>query len=130
MSNKKTGNEFEERVMNSLRMMGWWCHRFAQGPNGQPCDIIAVRDGEVWLLDAKHIAQSAQSFTFSRIEPNQATTFAYASQFGIRCGLAIRGVGNGIFLLRWEDALASGGKSIKLGSDRLMRLEDALGGGR
>lgn len=125
MNNKTIGNIGEQATMDELRRMGWWCHRFAQSVQGQPCDIIAVKDGEIWLLDAKHITKP--SFSMERIEPNQATAFFYAGQFGIKCGLALVFAGK-VWLLKWDDALemAKTKASAKVGDDRIVEMAYAL----
>lgn len=70
ISNKKLGSDFERDVAKKLFDKGWWVHNFAQGPDGQPADLIAVKDDYAMLIDCKVIS-SGDYFDLSRIEPNQ-----------------------------------------------------------
>ena len=53
MINKKLGNDFEQELCEILADAGYWVHNFANRKNGQPADIIAVRSGGAYLIDAK-----------------------------------------------------------------------------
>lgn len=46
-NNKKIGNKYELEFLKILKMNGYWCHLFAYNKNGQPCDIIGVKDDEL-----------------------------------------------------------------------------------
>jgi Holliday junction resolvase len=69
MSNKKLGNSFEAELCEILSEHGFWAHNLAQNSAGQPADVIAVRDGEAFLIDCKVCSQG--KFQYSRIEENQ-----------------------------------------------------------
>ena len=69
MSNKKLGNSFESELCERLAEEGFWCHNLAQNAAGQPADVIAVRNGEAFLIDCKVCSNGR--FLFSRIEDNQ-----------------------------------------------------------
>ena len=69
MINKKLGNDFEQELCEILADAGYWVHNFANRKNGQPADIIAVKDGGAYLIDAK--VCSYEVFPFRRIEDNQ-----------------------------------------------------------
>ena len=69
MINKKLGNDFEQELCAILADAGYWVHNFANRKNGQPADIIAVKDGGAYLIDAK--VCSYEIFPFKRIEDNQ-----------------------------------------------------------
>lgn len=69
MINKKLGNDFEQELCEILADYGYWVHNFANRKNGQPADIIAVKDGGAYLIDAK--VCSYEVFPFRRIEENQ-----------------------------------------------------------
>lgn len=69
MSNKKSGNQFETELCEILAEEGFWCHNLAQNAAGQPADVIAVKDGDAYLIDCKVCSQG--KFAFSRIEDNQ-----------------------------------------------------------
>lgn len=67
--NKKLGNDFEKELCQILADAGYWTHNFASRKNGQPADIIAVKNGNAYLIDAK--VCSYEVFPFRRIEENQ-----------------------------------------------------------
>jgi recombination protein U len=69
MTNKKLGNDFESELCEMLFKEGFWVHNFAQNQSGQPADIIAVKNGQAFLIDAK--VCSDNKFPLSRIEENQ-----------------------------------------------------------
>ena len=69
MSNKQLGNSFEAELCEILSDEGFWSHNLAQNAAGQPADVIAVKDGEAYLIDCKVCSQG--KFPFSRIEDNQ-----------------------------------------------------------
>lgn len=80
MINKKIGNDYENMFLKKLQSNGWWCHLFAYNKNGQPCDVIAVKDNIAWFIDVKHCEE--KRFNFSNIQPNQLTCFEYANKCG------------------------------------------------
>ena len=69
MSNKKLGNDYEQQLCKELADAGFWVHNFANRQNGQPADIIAVKNGVPYLIDAKVCSDG--KFRLSRIEDNQ-----------------------------------------------------------
>ena len=80
MINKKLGNDFEQELCEILADAGYWVHNFANRKNGQPADIIAVRSGGAYLIDAK--VCTYEVFRFKRIEDNQQL----AMDMWIECG--------------------------------------------
>lgn len=69
MMNKKLGNDFEKELCQIFADAGYWTHNFANRKNGQPADIIAVKNKKAFLIDAK--VCSFEVFPFRRIEENQ-----------------------------------------------------------
>lgn len=69
MNNKKLGNDYEQQLCKELADAGFWVHNFANRTNGQPADIIAVKNGVPYLIDAKVCSDG--KFRLSRIEDNQ-----------------------------------------------------------
>ena len=69
MINKKLGNDFEQELCHILADAGYWVHNFEKRKNGQPADIIAVKNGKAYLIDAKVCMYEV--FPFRRIEENQ-----------------------------------------------------------
>lgn len=68
-SNKQLGGDYEQTVCQALAAEGYWVHNFANRQNGQPMDIIAVKDNRAVLIDAKVCSDGR--FRTSRIEENQ-----------------------------------------------------------
>lgn len=88
MSNKSNGNKGERELCELLREHGVWAHRLADKVNGQPFDIIAVRNNIALALDSK-VCES-NKFLFSRVEPNQETAMQLWRECGNEyCGFAI-----------------------------------------
>ena len=94
MSNKKLGNSFEAEFAEILANDGYWVHLLAQNSAGQPADVIAVRDGESFLIDCKVCSQG--KFLFSRIEENQES----AMELWHDCGNGV-----GWFALKFDDEI-------------------------
>ena len=69
MNNKKLGNSFEQELCEKLAGYGFWTHNLAMNKSGQPADIIAVRNKQAYLIDAK--VCSSRGFALSRVEENQ-----------------------------------------------------------
>lgn len=78
--NKQIGNDYESKLIELLAKNGWWCHLFAYKPEGQPCDVIALKDNQYMLIDVKHC--SAKRFPFKDIQTNQKNCFKLATQKG------------------------------------------------
>ena len=70
MTNKKLGNSFEQELCEKLSEYGFWTHNLAMNKSGQPADIIAVRNKQAYLIDAK-VVSSPRGFALSRVEENQ-----------------------------------------------------------
>lgn len=69
MTNKKLGNDFESELCEKLFKEGFWVLNITQNQAGQPADIIAVKNGQAFLIDAK--VCSDNKLPLSRIEENQ-----------------------------------------------------------
>ena len=80
MINKKLGNKFEKELSEILYNAGYWVHLLNQNKNGQPADIIAVKNKKAYLIDAK--VCSFEKFAFKRVEENQRLSM----QMFIDCG--------------------------------------------
>ena len=91
MSNKKLGNQFETEFCELLAEHGFWVHLLSQNAAGQPADVIAVKEGEAYLIDCKVCSQG--KFTFNRIEENQEL----AMELWNECGN-----GYGLFALKFD----------------------------
>ena len=71
MNNKVNGTNKERELCLMLTDWGFWAHRLVDRINGQPFDIIAVRNDTAVALDSKVCEHGV--FLFSRVEPNQET---------------------------------------------------------
>ena len=80
MINKKLGNDFEQELCQILADAGYWVHNFANRKNGQPADIIAVKNGKAYLIDAKECTR--EIFPLKRMEYNQELSMG----LWIECG--------------------------------------------
>ena len=80
MINKKLGNDFEQELCQILADAGYWTHNFASRKNGQPADIIAVKNGKAYLIDAKECTR--EIFSLNRMEYNQELSMG----LWIECG--------------------------------------------
>ena len=78
--NKKLGNDFEQELCEVFADAGYWTHNFANRKNGQPADIIAVKNGKAYLIDAKECTR--EIFPLKRMEYNQELSMG----LWIECG--------------------------------------------
>ena len=69
MSNKSVGTKFEQKFAEILAERGYWVHLLQQNKNGQPCDVIACRDGNTYLFDCKDCETGI--LRLSRVADNQ-----------------------------------------------------------
>lgn len=79
-NNKYLGNKFEKELSEILYDAGYWVHLLNQNKNGQPADIIAVKNGEAYLIDAKECTR--EIFPLKRMEYNQELSMG----LWIECG--------------------------------------------
>lgn len=77
-ANKLRGLAFESDLAKILHHEGFWVHQIQQKAAGQPADLIAVRNGRVFLIDAKDCQNDR--FVLSRIEQNQHIAMRMFSQ--------------------------------------------------
>lgn len=73
MNNKRIGNQMERRVASALYSIGYWVHRLQDNHNGQPFDMIAIKNDEAFCIECKHCA--GNRFKFDRLEFNQRNAF-------------------------------------------------------
>lgn len=98
VSNKAAGTRFEKEFAGILADHWFWVHLFQDNKNGQPCDVIAVKDDHAYLFDCKDC--QTDIFTLSRIEENQYNAMILFSMMGNMPGMfAIRFPDKQIFLL-------------------------------
>ena len=101
MSNKSAGTQFEREFASRLAAEGFWVHRFQDNKNGQPCDVIAARDGEAYLFDCKQCAEPF--FRLSRMEENQYNAMKLFEMMGNLPGMfAIKFPDKTIYLVTYK----------------------------
>lgn len=91
-TNRTVGNKFEQEFCEFLCRKGFWTHRMGQKAEGQPADVIAVRNRNAYLIDCK--VCSRNKFPMERVEENQH----FSMEFWSRCGN-----GEGWFALKVEN---------------------------
>ena len=97
MSNKKLGNSFESELCEILSEHGFWAHNLAQNSSGQPADVIAVKDGQPFLIDCKVCSQG--KFQYSRIEENQELSMELWRDCGNGIGLFALKFDTGVYMV-------------------------------
>ena len=76
MAVEKVGLIFPEKPSE----YGFWVHLLNMNRAGQPADIIAVKNKEAYLIDAK--VCSSRGFALSRVEDNQELAMSLWSECG------------------------------------------------
>ena len=99
MNNKQAGTEFEREFCEILSKDGFWSHFMGGNRNGQPADIIAVRNEKAYLIDAKDCKNDR--FVLSRIEDNQHMAMRKWELCGNNQGLFALNTSKGIYILTY-----------------------------
>ena len=115
MINKILGNAFEQEVCKILADSGFWVHNFANRKNGQPADIIAVKNSIAYLMDAKEC--TLDIFKFSRVEENQKLAMDLWIECGNTTPYFVLKARNEIYMIPYttiKDLMKSGKKQMNL----------------
>ena len=128
MSNKSSGNRFEQEFAEYLDRHGFWCHVLQQNKSGQPADIIAVKGDYHCLIDCKEVSTKA-GFVLNRVEENQRLAMKKFAERGGHVGwFAVKFPDGDIRMISIVSVLfgeAQGIKAIsKLVSEQLMTAEE------
>ena len=99
VNNKQAGNEFEREFCEILASDGFWAHFMGGSKNGQPADIIAVRNEKAYLIDAKDCQNDR--FEFRRIEDNQHMAMRCWEICGNNQGLFALNTSKGVYMLTY-----------------------------
>lgn len=102
--NRKLGNSFESELCKWLYQKGFWAHNFVQSKDGQPADVIAVKNQKAYLIDCK--VCSDDYFKFSRMEENQINSMCLWEECGNGKGLFAISIHNHIFMLTKDQCLS------------------------
>ena len=125
MSNKAIGARFERDFAAALSRHGFWVHIFQDNHNGQPCDVIAARNGHAYLFDCKDCQGSF--FRLSRMEENQLNAMKLFELTGNSRGkFAVQFAGGLIYLLDyWQLTVLKkhGYKQLDLADCQLYGIE-------
>lgn len=120
MSNKKEGTAFENEFADILSDKGFWCHLFAQNSAGQPADVIAVRNGQAYLIDCKVCERKV--FRLSRIEENQEQSMKLWESLGNNeCWFALE-LGREIYMISLATLLEARKEGMKSLTESQVRL--------
>lgn len=99
MNNKQAGNNFEREFCEQLARDKFWAHFMGGSKNGQPADIIAVRNEHAYLIDAKDCQNDR--FVLSRIEDNQHMAMRKWELCGNNQGLFALNTSKGVYMLTY-----------------------------
>ena len=80
MSNKSKGTAFEKEFAQIFADRGFWVHCLRDNANGQPFDLIAVRNNTAYAFDCKECQSSM--FRLSRVEENQENAMTLWTETG------------------------------------------------
>ncbi len=84
-NNKNLGNDFEESLSNYLSYKGFWVQLVTPNQDGQSADILAIKGGQAYLIDAKVCSNG--TFDIQRIEENQESSMKKFKDCGNGAGL-------------------------------------------
>ena len=99
MNNKQAGTKFEREFCEQLASDGFWAHFMGGNKNGQPADIIAVKNEIAYLIDAKDCKNDV--FEFRRIENNQDMAMIMWEMCGNNQGLFALNTSKGVYMLQY-----------------------------
>lgn len=115
MINKKLGNDFEQELCEIFADAGYWVHNFANRKNGQPADIIAVKNVKSYLIDAK--VCSYEVFPFRRIEENQRLAMDFWQECGNTPPYFALKCRSEVYMVSWDiikELIKNGKKQLNL----------------
>ena len=113
--NKKLGNDFEKELSEILYDAGYWVHLLNQNKNGQPADIIAVKNGKAYLIDAKECTW--EIFPLKRMEYNQELSMGLWIECGNTTPYFALKARNEIYMVGYttiKDLMRNGKKQLNL----------------
>ena len=103
ISNKKLESDFEREFCEILVNNGFWVHNFVQNHDGQPADVIAVKNRAAVLIDCKVCKND--KFPLSRIEENQKSSMELWEKRAKWQGWFALKTSEGIFMIELLDLL-------------------------
>ncbi len=120
-SNKKLGNDFENRFCLRLFDAGFWVHRLNQNAAGQPADLIAVRNKRGFLIDCK--VCTGNGFRLNRVEENQDLSMGLWKERGNGNGWFAIELSNGDIYMLMHDDIKDYREEVKVLKEETIREE-------
>ena len=110
LENRINGIRFEQELCEILAKNGFWAHNMAQREEGQPADIIAVKNNVAVLIDCKVCEND--KFSLERIEPNQESAMTLWKNCGnLFYGFAVK-LSNGDIHMLYPEAFECMNKKV------------------
>lgn len=112
MDNKACGSRFERVFARMLAMEGFWAHVLQDNRNGQPFDVIAVKDGKAFVFDCK--VCSGNTFRLNRMEANQVSAMELWEECGnLEGAFAVKYPTGNIYILPFRELMSLRSRGIK-----------------
>ena len=112
MDNKACGSRFERVFAHMMAMEGFWVHVLQDNRNGQPFDVIAVKDGKAFVFDCK--VCTGNTFRLSRMEANQVSAMELWEECGnLEGAFAVKYPTGNIYILPFRELMSLQGRGIK-----------------
>lgn len=111
MSNKSKGTAFEKEIARIFAEKGFWVHCLKDNANGQPFDLIAVRNDTAYAFDCKECQGSV--FRLSRIEENQDNAMILWTETGNRFSFFAIRLNGKIYLIPHRMLMILKGNGVK-----------------
>ena len=111
MSNKSKGTAFEKEFAQIFAERGFWVHCLRDNANGQPFDLIAVRNNTAFAFDCKECQGSV--FRLSRVEENQDNAMTLWTETGNRFSFFAIRLNGKIYLIPYRMLMILKGNGVK-----------------
>lgn len=112
MSNRSEGNAFERIFCEKLSRAGFWAHNMAQRAEGQPADVLAVRNDIAYLIDCKVCEKDF--FRIDRMEENQESSMSLWRSCGNRGAyFAVRLSDGSTYMVPFRHVMEAKRKGVK-----------------
>lgn len=123
MSNKSRGTAFEREFAEIFAGRGFWVHCLRDNTNGQPFDLIAVRDNRAYAFDCKECQDNV--FRLSRMEENQDNAMALWAETGNQFSFFAIRFNDNVYLVPYRMI-----KTLKVDGTKQLKETDAAKYGR
>lgn len=123
MSNKSMGTAFEREFAEILADRGFWAHCLRDNINGQPFDLIAVRDNNAYAFDCKECRGGV--FRLSRMEENQDNAMTLWAETGNQFSFFAMRFNDNVYLVPYRMI-----KTLNVNGTKQLKETDAAKYGR